>query len=220
MILNWLQTFKAGDPVRKVCSVRNMNRIANILNNIEGIGCRIVKNTTAEGRDWKIVVDGGTDVTPDQVPSGWPYRPGGSGASGYIEPFGIKSTASGDSCAYVEFYVSGLSGHATGMTQFKGVWYAVTDETSPGASGVELTASKAFYLSCTITASAGKQTAAFKFKMADTFPAGDGSSDPNKTIEIFPLWYIPIKHEGDGPYAIDEENIERWIGSPMIGGIS
>ncbi len=78
MILNWLQTFKAGDPVRKVCSVRNMNRIANILNNIEGIGCRIVKNTTAEGRDWKIVVDGGTDVTPDQVPSGWPYRPGGA----------------------------------------------------------------------------------------------------------------------------------------------
>ena len=65
MILNWLKTFRRNDPLRKVCNVRQMNRIANILNNIEGVGCRVIKPTDAEGRNWKIIFNGSDlDIPP------------------------------------------------------------------------------------------------------------------------------------------------------------
>ena len=49
--------FKKGDPVRIVANHTQANRIANILNDIDGIGCRIEKPTRWDGRGWKIVVD-------------------------------------------------------------------------------------------------------------------------------------------------------------------
>ena len=63
MFLGFLKRFKASAPVRVVASTRNMNRIANILEDIQGVGLRIVKRTDAEGRGWLIINDGSSDVT-------------------------------------------------------------------------------------------------------------------------------------------------------------
>lgn len=62
-IPGWLRTnFKKGDPIRIVADSRQQNRIANILTHIQGVGCRIIKDTTQEGRGWFIIVDGSSDV--------------------------------------------------------------------------------------------------------------------------------------------------------------
>jgi len=53
--------FQGGDPLRKVANARQQNRIATILNTIQGWGCRVVRNYSAEGRGWYIVVDGTSD---------------------------------------------------------------------------------------------------------------------------------------------------------------
>ena len=63
-IRNFLARFKTGDPVRLTANAQNLNRIANILEDIMGVGCRIEKPTDAEGRGWKIVVDGTSDTVP------------------------------------------------------------------------------------------------------------------------------------------------------------
>jgi hypothetical protein len=57
--------FRPEDPLRKVANVQNMNRIGNILNNIQGLGCTIVKNIGDNGLGWIIKVDGSSDVEPD-----------------------------------------------------------------------------------------------------------------------------------------------------------
>lgn len=77
----WFKTYAPGTPVRLVANIEENNRIRNILNDIQGIGCRIVKPRDANGLGWKIVVDGGTDLDPipdsdvgndtDQIP----YKP-------------------------------------------------------------------------------------------------------------------------------------------------
>jgi len=64
IIRNFLKRFTAGQPVAAVCSVSNLNRIANILEDIQGVGCRIEKPTNAEGHGWQIVIDGTSDITP------------------------------------------------------------------------------------------------------------------------------------------------------------
>jgi hypothetical protein len=70
--INWLQRFKGGDPVRKTAGATHQNRISNILNDMRGVGCRVVKPTNAEGRNWKIIVDGSSD---EELPEG------------YVDPF-------------------------------------------------------------------------------------------------------------------------------------
>ncbi len=64
VLRNWLRRFIKGDPVNKVCDTRNMNRIANILEDLEvfgtnGIRAAINKPTNAEGMGWSIQIDGG-----------------------------------------------------------------------------------------------------------------------------------------------------------------
>lgn len=61
MYLPYISLYKSGDPVRAVGNVQDHNRVANILNDIEGIGCHVEKPTNGEGRGWKIVVDKGQD---------------------------------------------------------------------------------------------------------------------------------------------------------------
>lgn len=73
MIINWLRTWLPETPLRLVANVRQMNRIANILNDIQGVNCRIEKPTNAEGKGWMIIVDGGSDVKPEEgAESEWP----------------------------------------------------------------------------------------------------------------------------------------------------
>ena len=61
-------------PARTVPGVTTANRLANILQDIQGIGCRIEKPTDRDGLGWHIVVDGySTDIdSPDGsiLPSG------------------------------------------------------------------------------------------------------------------------------------------------------
>ena len=60
-------TFRAGMPLRIVANHRQQNRIANILSDIVGVGCRIEKPINAEGRGWRIVIDGTSD---EEYPDG------------------------------------------------------------------------------------------------------------------------------------------------------
>ena len=54
---------KKEDPLRKVANAVQTRRVRRILNDIQGIGCRVIKDTTKEGHGWRIVVDGtGTDI--------------------------------------------------------------------------------------------------------------------------------------------------------------
>ena len=54
--------FKGGDPVRITAGAVQQNRVANVLKNIRGMGCRIIKPVDGDGKNWLIVVDGKTDV--------------------------------------------------------------------------------------------------------------------------------------------------------------
>lgn len=67
MILNnWLRRYRAGAALCRFCP-RSWNRIANVLESIEGVGCRIEK--TENGWGWQIVVGDGSDAEP---PPGFP----------------------------------------------------------------------------------------------------------------------------------------------------
>ena len=62
-IRNWLKnTFKGGEPLRHYCRARWFNRVANVLQDIEGVGCIIRKPTDNEGRGWKIIVGEGDEI--------------------------------------------------------------------------------------------------------------------------------------------------------------
>jgi len=68
MIL-WGHNFLKSDwikeaPLRAVANVLQMNRLCNIPKYIEGLGCRIFKDTTADGKNWMVVVDGTSDIQP------------------------------------------------------------------------------------------------------------------------------------------------------------
>lgn len=74
----WFKEYKPGDPVRLVANVEETNRVHRILDDLQGIGCRIVKPRGANGKGWRIIVDGTSDLDPipdsdvgkdtDQVP--------------------------------------------------------------------------------------------------------------------------------------------------------
>ncbi len=61
-----------GEPLFRLASLRNLLRVFNVLEDIEGQGCRIAKPVNAEGRGWRIIVDGTSDVAPpDGAPPPW-----------------------------------------------------------------------------------------------------------------------------------------------------
>ena len=68
MFLGFLKRFTAGQPVRVVANARNLSRIANILEDIQGVGLRIQKPTDAEGMGWRIINDGTSDATIPNPP--------------------------------------------------------------------------------------------------------------------------------------------------------
>jgi hypothetical protein len=93
-MLNWLRsTWKAGDPLRAVGNARQQNRLANILNDLQGINCRVLKPTDAEGLGWRIAVDGGSDV-PIPVGEAPPWAGGGGGGD---TPDNVSIDRNGDS---------------------------------------------------------------------------------------------------------------------------
>ncbi len=54
----FIRKFKHGDAVFRVLGVDNVNRIIDVLVGLRGDGCEIQKPTNAEGKNWKIVLDG------------------------------------------------------------------------------------------------------------------------------------------------------------------
>ena len=59
-------THAPGDPSRGVPGAGDANTVANVLNDIQGVGCRIEKPMDRGGLGWHIVVDGSTDISyPD-----------------------------------------------------------------------------------------------------------------------------------------------------------
>lgn len=68
-IFHFLKRFKPGDSVRAFCSARHHNRVANVLEDIRGLNCRIIKPTNSDGRGWIVAIDGGSDM---ELPDGFP----------------------------------------------------------------------------------------------------------------------------------------------------
>ena len=56
---------KHGDPVSKVCDVDQINAVYSALEDIEGVWCRIERDSK-DGKGWRIVIDGGSDI--DAIP--------------------------------------------------------------------------------------------------------------------------------------------------------
>lgn len=209
-ILNWLKTFSPEAPLRRVCNVVQMNRIANVLNNIEGVNCRIDKPTHAEGRNWKIIVDGTTDIAPDENTPGWvnPFTwSGGYLAKGPLE---IKSV-SGDK---IQFWGSSILGAPDGkLALFKGAWHDIDDTDVPFETDFTVTGNTVFYVEGTMTLDVDYHTysMAYAFKSAaDAFP----EPTPN-TTEIIPCWYVPF-----AAGAITKADIVRWLSVVNVSGIS
>ena len=64
-IFNFIKnSHKKGDQSRLVPSAADMNKVATILQDIQGIGCRIEKPVDRDGKGWHVVVDGSTDIDP------------------------------------------------------------------------------------------------------------------------------------------------------------
>jgi len=57
----FLQRFRRGQPLWSFCDHVHHNRVADVLENILGCGCRIEK--PIDGTPWKIIVDGSSDIT-------------------------------------------------------------------------------------------------------------------------------------------------------------
>jgi len=66
--------FKGGDPVRITAGALQVNRVANVLKYIRGMGCRIIKPVDGDGKNWLIVIDGKTDVPfPSGIFAPWAH---------------------------------------------------------------------------------------------------------------------------------------------------
>jgi len=77
-IRGYLWRFSKGDPVAKVCNTTHHNRVAQILEDIVGVGLHIEKNT--DGSPWRIIYDG---VTSDEKPADGSAPAGGGGVLGF-----------------------------------------------------------------------------------------------------------------------------------------
>lgn len=54
-----------GAPVRVIANWHDMVKMRNILNDIQGVNCRIAKPDHNQGLGWRIIVDGTSDEEPD-----------------------------------------------------------------------------------------------------------------------------------------------------------
>lgn len=83
------EDYRPEDPLRKVVSARQQRRIARILNDFQGVNCRVEKPSDAEGRGWRIVVDGTTDIEDPR--GGFFPIPDTSGYNTAINPDGRQT---------------------------------------------------------------------------------------------------------------------------------
>lgn len=67
---DWLRRYRAHSPLCRF-HPQSWNRICNVLEGIEGVGCRIQK--TENGHGWLIIVGDGSDA---ETPPGFPAASG------------------------------------------------------------------------------------------------------------------------------------------------
>ncbi|MBP5545171.1 MAG: hypothetical protein ILM98_13935 [Kiritimatiellae bacterium] len=60
----FFKRFRKGDSLHKAVTKDNLDKLFNILEDIQGVNCRIEKPTDAEGKGWRIVIDGSSDELP------------------------------------------------------------------------------------------------------------------------------------------------------------
>lgn len=60
-LTGWLKRLRKGDGLKKL-SAESWDRVCTVLEELEGVGCRVEKSETGHG--WKIIVDGSSDVAP------------------------------------------------------------------------------------------------------------------------------------------------------------
>jgi len=115
-IHNFFHRFLPEAPLRVVANVRDALRIRNILEDIEGVYCRIEKPIDREGKGWKIIVDGSSDIEPpeDILP------PWGSSLTPYDSPAPEPPVDGGDNGTSDE-YARGDHAHPLEMPDPSGV---------------------------------------------------------------------------------------------------
>jgi len=63
VIHNFLRTnYRPGEWIGRLCSPQERNRQNNIFQDCKGVWCRIDKPVNQEGRGWKIIIDGTSDI--------------------------------------------------------------------------------------------------------------------------------------------------------------
>ena len=92
-LFNWWKRWKKGDAVCKVANAESLNRVYNVLEDLEviglnGIDAQINKPTDAAGRGWTITIDG-YPITGGE----WG---GGGGGSGYTGSLTVVTDVSWD----------------------------------------------------------------------------------------------------------------------------
>jgi hypothetical protein len=80
---------------------RHHNRIGNVLQNIVGVNCRIDKPVNQEGRGWKIIIDGSSDISDGVIQPPWE-----NGQTNTLDQFRVIPVTNGD-----KFYVEGGTWH-------------------------------------------------------------------------------------------------------------
>jgi hypothetical protein len=80
-----MQLVRGEDPLRKVSSAGRWNFVANFLNDLQGVGCRVEIPPEKEGLGARIIVDGSSDipmpegVSPGAAPFNFEIYPDGDG---------------------------------------------------------------------------------------------------------------------------------------------
>ncbi len=64
--INYLKSeeIKDEDPLRKTANTKRIRRLCRIMEDLQGMGCSVRKDTSAEGHGWVIVVDGESSDLP------------------------------------------------------------------------------------------------------------------------------------------------------------
>jgi len=169
--------FRPGEWIGRICGPIWGNRVANVLQDVQGIGCRWYKPTDQEGRGWRVIFDGSSDV---QLPPGWVWP----WDTKYKGLFSIHFVAAD------EFSITGYNKELSGGVYMVGV------QKTEIVAGTGLTWADDTWQSGTIedgTQQAvwlemDRQTTVVTIMAGSDFP--DGTSGKYAYTEIVPLWFF------------------------------